>query len=185
MRKAAAVCVALASISALMAGPLPWTAAEHRGPSAFILADGPETVPGFTLAPNRDPQVPAATLSLERLPPSETPTPKPASVIPAPLVSKDVMAPISLSFFIGRDNGDPFSSLHYQYAWRPNFRAMNLGLGIYKDIEITRTLRIRPYMGVIRSTATLHPSDLFGNHELYEYRLTVFCVGLPLALRFN
>ncbi|HSA94552.1 MAG TPA: hypothetical protein VLJ16_00780 [Acidobacteriota bacterium] len=186
MRKAAAFCVVLASVSALAAGILPGgSAAEHRGPSGFVLAAAPDGVPGFTLATYGDLPAPAAAVSLDRLPPAEPAAPTIAPAIPMPVLDKSGAAPISFSFFLGRANGDPFSSLHVQYAWRPNFRAMNLGAGIYKEIPISKTLRILPYFGVIRSSATLRPSDLTGNHALYEYRLTVFCVGLPLVVRFN
>ena len=185
MRKAAAVCVVMASISALTAGVFPEAASERRSPSGFVLASGPESAAGFTLASNNDPRTAAATVSLDRLPTAEPAAPKLAPRVPEPMAKNDSPAPISLSFYIGRDNGDPFSSLHYQYAWRVKFRAMNLGAGIYKEIPITRTIRLLPYFGIIRSSATLQPSDLFGNRELYRYRLTVFCVGLPLVLRFN
>jgi hypothetical protein len=42
-------------------------------------------------------------------------------------------------------------------------------------------------MGIIRSTAKLRPVDLGlgGASPAYEYRLTVFCVGLPLVFGFN
>jgi hypothetical protein len=86
---------------------------------------------------------------------------------------------------LGRANGDPFSSLHDQYAWRVKFKTMNLGAGIYKDIRLSKTVRLLPYMGVIRSMGTLRPSDPGGNGQTYEYRLTVFCIGLPLVFGFN
>jgi len=187
MRKAAVACAVLASVSALAAaGVLPGgSASEHRGPSAFILASLPDTLPGFTLASTGDLPAQAPTASLDLLPPAAPAAPKIAPEVPAPGLDKNGAPPVSLSFFLGRANGDPFSSLHVQYAWRVKFRALNLGAGVYKEIAISKTVRVLPYFGIIRSSAILRPSDVFGNHELYEYRLTVFCVGLPLVLRFN
>ena len=62
---------------------------------------------------------------------------------------------------------------------------MNMGAGLYKDIPLSKTVRLLPYMGVIRSTAMLRPVDFDGISPTYEYRLTVFCVGLPLVFGFN
>jgi hypothetical protein len=188
MRKAAVACALLASVCALAAaGALPeGSASEHRGPSGFALAALPDSLQGFTLASTGDlaAQVPPA--GLDFLPPAAAPAAlKIAPGIPAPGFDKNGAPPVSFSFFLGRANGDPFSSLHVQYAWRVKFRALNLGAGVYKEIPISKTVRVLPYFGIIRSSAILRPSDVFGNHEFYEYRLTVFCVGLPLVLRFN
>ena len=80
--------------------------------------------------------------------------------------------------------GDLFSTLHEQYAWRTKFKSLTLGAGIYRDIPIYKALRIQPYVGVVRTRALLRPSDLGGNSVSYEYRLTAFCVGLPLVCGF-
>ncbi len=89
-----------------------------------------------------------------------------------------------MSVFLGRANGDLFSTLHEQYAWRTKFKSLTLGAGIYRDIPIYKALRIQPYVGIVRTRALLRPSDLGGNSESYEYRLTAFCVGLPLVCGF-
>ena len=187
MRKAAVACALLASVCALAtAGALPeGGASEHRGPSAFALAALPDSVPGFTLTSTGDLPAQAQPAGIELLPPAAPAAPKIALEVPAPGLDKNGAPPVSFSFFLGRANGDPFSSLHVQYAWRVKFRALNLGAGVYKEIPISKTVCVLPYFGIIRSSAVLRPSDVFGNHELYEYRLTVFCFGLPLVLRFN
>ncbi len=100
------------------------------------------------------------------------------------IIEKGTSAPVSLSVFLGRANGDLFSTLHEQYAWRTKFKSLTLGAGLYRDIPIFKALRIQPYVGIVRTRALLRPSDLGGNSESYEYRLTAFCVGLPLVCGF-
>ncbi len=92
---------------------------------------------------------------------------------------------VSVSVFLGRAGDDLFASLHKDYAWRMTFKQMTLGLGISREILLARGLGIQPYLGVIRSSATLRPSDLYGGRGAFEYRLTVLSVGLPFFLRFN
>lgn len=102
-----------------------------------------------------------------------------------PLELKTPAPVVSLSFFLGRGGDDIFAALHKDYAWRMTFKSMTLGLGIYREIPISRTIGLQPYLGFVRSSATLRPSDLYGARGSFEYRLTVLCVGLPLVLRFN
>ena len=172
MRKAAALWViALFCCGALSAFP---DKAEESGAAN-----------GFSLFGQPDAALLIATAPLDRQALVESSTARLIREISTPLIKKDGPAPISLSVFMGRANGDPFSSLHVQYAWRTKFKTMNLGAGLYKDIPLSRTVRLQPYMGVIRSTASLRPADLGGTSQAYEYRLTVFCVGLPLVFGFN
>ena len=144
-------------------------------PPAFTLALG--HVPASTPGPSAGPVLrgPDASAVLEI---------GPEVVLPA-LELETTDPVVSLSVFLGREDDDLFASLHKEYAWKLTFKSMTLGLGIYRNIPITRTLGLQPYLGVIRSSATLRPSDLRGGRGSFEYRLTVLCVGLPLVLRFN
>lgn len=185
MRKAVAVCLVLLCWGSLSASPegTGGTAAGNR--LGFALADaGPQEPPGFSL-----------TGRTERVHPVAITAPDPysiggtiaAGVIPeieASIKKNDSSAPLSVSVFLGRGNGDLFSTLHEQYAWRTKFKTLTLGAGIYRDIPIYKAIRIQPYMGVVRTRALLRPSDLNGNCESFEYRLTAFCVGLPLVCGF-
>lgn len=91
---------------------------------------------------------------------------------------------VALSVFMGRKNGDVFSSLHEEYAWRMKFKSMTLGLGFYREIAVGERARILPYVGVIRSSLSLRPSGLESEQFLHEYQMTVFCFGLPLVIGF-
>jgi len=92
--------------------------------------------------------------------------------------------PVALSVFMGRKNGDVFSSLHEEYAWRMKFKSMTLGLGFYREIAVGERARILPYVGVIRSSLSLRPAGLASEQLLHEYQLTVLCFGLPLVIGF-
>lgn len=92
--------------------------------------------------------------------------------------------PVALSVFMGRKNGDVFSSLHEEYAWRMKFKSMTLGLGFYREIAVGEKARILPYVGVIRSSLSLRPAGLASEQLLHEYQLTVLCFGLPLVIGF-
>jgi hypothetical protein len=91
---------------------------------------------------------------------------------------------VALSVFMGRKNGDVFSSLHEEYAWRMKFKTMTLGLGFYREIAVGERARILPYVGVIRSSLSLRPAGLASEQLLHEYQLTVLCFGLPLVIGF-
>ncbi|MCU0244902.1 MAG: hypothetical protein MUE80_09385 [Acidobacteria bacterium] len=91
---------------------------------------------------------------------------------------------VALSVFMGRKNGDVFSSLHEEYAWRMKFKSMTLGLGFYREIIVGERARILPYVGVIRSSLSLRPAGLASEQLLHEYQLTVLCFGLPLIIGF-
>lgn len=91
---------------------------------------------------------------------------------------------VSWAVFRGKKNGDIFTSLHEEYAWRMKFKSMTLGLGFFRSIELGRGVRIKPYVGVIRSSLSLRPAGLNAANELYEYQLTAFCFGLPLIFGF-
>lgn len=107
-----------------------------------------------------------------------------AADVADPVSRNDSARRVSLSFFMGRGHGDPFSTLHERYAWKTNFKTGNLGAGVYRDIPITKTIRIKPYVGVIRSSARLRPSSLYEDNVSYEYGLTAICIGLPLVCGF-
>jgi hypothetical protein len=92
--------------------------------------------------------------------------------------------PVALSVFMGHKNGDVFSSLHEEYAWRMKFKSMTLGLGFYREIVVGERARILPYVGVIRSSLSLRPAGLASEQLLHEYQLTVLCFGLPLVIGF-
>lgn len=144
MRKAATLCVlALFCCGALCASP---DKAEESAVSN-----------GFSLFGQPDAAQLIATAPLDRQALVESSTARLIRELSAPLVRRGAPAPVSLSIFMGRANGDPFSSLHDQYAWRMTFKTMNLGAGLYKDIALSKTLRIQPYMGIIRSSAVLRP----------------------------
>lgn len=113
----------------------------------------------------------------------------------APVKAPDVPAPgvirvpsgepaVSWAFFRGKKNGDIFTSLHEEYAWRMKFKSMTLGLGFFRSIPLGKSVRIKPYVGVIRSSLSLRPAGLNATNELYEYQLTAFCFGLPLIFGF-
>ncbi len=91
---------------------------------------------------------------------------------------------VSWAVFRGKKNGDVFTSLHEEYAWRMKFKSMTLGLGFYRSIALGKGVRIKPYVGVIRSSLSLRPAGLNAANELYEYQLTAFCFGLPLVFGF-
>jgi hypothetical protein len=92
---------------------------------------------------------------------------------------------LAVSIFLGRGGNDIFSTLHDQYTWKLLGRSMTVGVGLYREIPLSKGVGLLPYVGVIRASATLRPSALYGNRESFEYGLTAFCVGLPLVLRFN
>lgn len=143
---------------------------------SFTLASGrdPWTTPGV---PARAGLLEAEALALREFGPD--------LALP-PLDVKPTAPVVSVSVFLGHGDGDLFASLHKDYAWRMTFKSMTLGLGFFREIPLARGIGIQPYLGVIRSSATLRPSDLFGGRGGYfEYRLTVLSVGLPLVLRFN
>jgi hypothetical protein len=183
MRKAVAVCLALLCWGTLPASP---GATERTGAHhGFALADADtQESLGFTLTGKRAPILPIVIAAMDHHPLNG---PAPASVVPEIadiVITKDNPAPVSVSVFLGRGNGDLFSSLHEQYAWRTKFKSLTLGAGIYRDIPIYKALRIQPYVGVVRTRALLRPSDLYGNSESFEYRLTAFCIGVPLVCGF-
>lgn len=91
---------------------------------------------------------------------------------------------VALSVFMGRKNGDVFSSLHEEYAWRMKFKSMTLGLGFYREFSVGKRAHILPYVGVIRSSLSLRPAGLASEQLLHEYQLTVLCFGLPLVIGF-
>jgi hypothetical protein len=141
----------------------------------------------FTLAAVRDPwTAPALTARAGLLEPEALAPMELGPELDLPSLDVKPAAPVvSVSVFLGRGDGDLFASLHKDYAWRMTFKSMTLGLGIFREIPLAKGIGIQPYLGVIRSSATLRPSDRFGGRGAFEYRLTVLSVGLPLVLRFN
>ena len=185
MRKAVAVCLVLlcwGSLSASPEGTGGSVAGARRG-FALADADGQESV-GFSLTGRTERILPIVVAALDPHSIGRTITPGVIPEIEASIKKNDSPAPLSVSVFLGRGNGDLFSTLHEQYAWRTKFKTLTLGAGIYRDIPIYKAIRIQPYMGVVRTRALLRPSDLNGNCESFEYRLTAFCVGLPLVYGF-
>ncbi len=151
----------------------------------------PQKSVSFTLASIRSstPRLPSSTI-VPSAPALRDPTslavPEMGPELTIPPLELETPTPlVSLSVFLGRGSDDIFAVLHKDYAWRMTFKSMTLGLGIYREIPISRTIGLQPYLGVVRSSATLRPSDLYGARGSFEYRLTVLCVGLPLVLRFN
>lgn len=170
MRRAGLVLGAAVLLGALAAPAFPQESAS------FTLASGrdPRTTPGL---PAR-----AGLLETEALGSGEI---GPELALPS-LELKPPAPVVSVSVFLGHGDGDLFASLHKDYAWRMTFKSMTLGLGVSREIPLAKGIGIRPYLGVIRSSATLRPSDLFGGRGgQFEYHLTVLSVGLPLVLRFN
>jgi len=207
MRKAAAVLFVLIlglSGSASSAFPEEGSASHTGHNGSFALSDAQETA-GFSLAahggkgtapsgaidaiPSR-----AADRAADRLVLGNSPRDgsiyggtliaATAPDIFSPIAKKDAPAAVSLSFFMGHANGDIFSSLHEQYAWRVQFKSMTLGAGVYRDIPITKAIRIQPYVGIVRSQARLRTAGLSGINESFEYRLTTLCLGLPFVCGF-
>ncbi|MCK7476741.1 MAG: hypothetical protein M0C28_03675 [Candidatus Moduliflexus flocculans] len=185
MRKAVAVCLALFCWGNLSASPegAGGTAAGNRRGFALAEADG-QNSSGFSLMGRNERIIPVTVAALDPHSIGVTITPGLVPEIEARITTNDSPAPLSVSVFLGRANGDLFSTLHEQYAWRTKFKSLTLGAGIYRDIPIYKALRIQPYVGIVRTRALLRPSDLGGNSESYEYRLTAFCVGLPLVCGF-
>lgn len=201
MRKAAAVVFVVIGI--LSGSAFPAGAEGLRGSRGTVAQSEARETAGFTLAANAAKSV-ARPADTDRLMPFEAligparSLPNlglpvrvgPAASLGAPeiavsFVKADSPALVTLSIFLGRGHGDPFSTLHERYAWRTNFKTGNRGAGIYKNITITRAVRIRPYVGVIKSSARLRPSYPYEGNPSYEYRLTAFCIGLPLVCSFN
>lgn len=185
MRKAVAVCLVLLCLGSLSASPegTDRTAAGNRRGFALADADGQDS-PAFSLTGRAERIIPVIFAALDPHSIGGTMAPGLIPEIEASVTKDDPPAPLSVSVFLGRANGDLFSTLHEQYAWRTKFKSLTLGAGIYRDIPIYKALRIQPYVGVVRTRALLRPSDLGGNSESYEYRLTAFCVGLPLVCGF-
>jgi len=208
MRKAAALFFALIlGLSASAASAFPeFGSAAHMGyGSSFTLSDAQETA-DFTLAAHGG-KVTALSEAINAIPEraKDRASDRPelgigihdgsinrfafaaptASDIVVPVVRKDApAAAVSLSLFMGQANGDIFSSLHEQYAWRARFKSMTLGAGLYRDIPITKAIRIQPYVGFIRSQARLRTAGRSGIDGSFEYRLTMLCLGLPLVCGF-
>jgi hypothetical protein len=147
--------------------------------------------PVFTLAPGHSPASsaggPALAGALIADPGALAVAPEIVPEVDLPALDLKTAAPVvSVSVFLGRAEDDLFASLHKDYAWRMTFKQMTLGLGISREILLARGIGIQPYLGVIRSSAMLRPSDLTGGRGgSFEYHLTVLSVGLPLFLRFN
>lgn len=190
MRRAGLLFFALALTAALPAEAYPGGAPGQQGTSG-AWASGAAEPPVFTLASNLPPappsqrsySLPAGPALLE---PGALAAPEIGPEALLPVLDLRTSAPVvSLSVFLGRGGGDIFATLHQDYAWRMTFKSMTLGLGIFREIPLARGIGIQPYLGVIRSSATLRPSDLYGGRGAFEYRLTVLSVGLPLVLRFN
>jgi len=207
MRKAAAVLFVLilgVSWSAAPAFPEEGSAAHTGYNGSFALSDAQETA-GFSLAAHGGKGT-ALSGAIDAIPGRAADrtadrvalggpildgsiyggafTAPTAPDIASPIVKKDAPAAVSLSFFMGHANGDIFSSLHEQYAWRVQFKSMTLGAGVYRDIPITKAIRIQPYVGIIRSRARLRTAGLSGINESFEYRLTTLCLGLPFVCGF-
>ena len=87
-----------------------------------------------------------------------------APEVPAPGVIRGPSGEpaVSWAFFRGKKNGDIFTSLHEEYAWRMKFKSMTLGLGFFRSIPLGKSVRIKPYVGVIRSSLSLRPAGLNG-----------------------
>ncbi len=185
MRKAVAVCLILLCWGSLSASPegTGGTAAGNRRGFALADADEQESM-GFSLTYRTERILPIVVAALDPHSIGGTMAPALIPEIEASVTKDDPPAPLSVSVFLGRANGDLFSTLHEQYAWRTRFKSLTLGAGIYRDIPIYKALRIQPYVGIVRTRALLRPSDLGGNSESYEYRLTAFCVGLPFVCGF-
>jgi hypothetical protein len=190
MRKAAAalmILLALASISAMAQVSPPEPSSEHTSlPASLFAQGGGPGAAGFSLAGSASP---VSSIGLPSLDLQDRPEPliaeKPLEV-PAPGLKSDPDAPrLTVSFFIGPKGGDVFSSLHKAYAWKPMSRSLTLGLGLYREIPIHRGIGLLPYVGIIRASATLSLAGHNGNRDSIEYRLTAFCIGLPLVVRFN
>jgi hypothetical protein len=185
MKKAATVFLVLTIITALPAVANPEEISAHRGTTAFALTGYLET-PGFSLAGSGNPVVSVEPMALDLHEIRQLVMAEKSPEVAAPGLKRDPStAPLSLSVFMGRGNGDIFSALHEEYTWKAMFKSRTLGLGIYRDIPISKGIRLQPYVGIIRARATLRPSDLYGNFESFEYRLTMFCVGVPIVCRFN
>jgi len=185
MRIAVAVCLVILCWGSLPASPEGTGGAVAGTRRGFALADadGQESL-GFSLTRRTERILPIVVAALDPHSIERTITRDVVPEIEASVKKDDSPAPLSVSVFLGRANGDLFSTLHEQYAWRTKFKSLTLGAGIYRDIPIYKGLRIQPYVGIVRTRALLRPSDLGGNSESYEYRLTAFCVGLPLVCGF-
>jgi hypothetical protein len=185
MRIAVAVCLVLLCWGSLSASIEGTGAASAGARCGFALADadGQES-PGFSLTGRTERSIPIIIAALDPHSIGGTITTGVVPGLDSYVKKDDSPAPLSVSVFLGRANGDLFSTLHEQYAWRAKFKSLTLGAGIYRDIPIYKALRIQPYVGIVRTRALLRPSDLGGNGESYEYRLTAFCVGLPLVCGF-
>jgi hypothetical protein len=188
MRKAAAVVFVVTSI--LSGSAFPAGTGGLMGSRGTVAPSEAQETAGFTLAANAAKSVvragPARALPDLGLPVRVGPAASPvAPEIEVSFVKADSPALVTLSIFLGRGHGDPFSTLHERYAWRTNFKTGNRGAAFYKNITITKAIRIRPYVGVIKSSARLRPSYLYEGNPSYEYRLTAFCIGLPLVCSFN
>lgn len=185
MRKFVAVCLVLLCWNSLSASPegTGGSAVGARRGFALAAADGLE-FPGFSLMGRTERVIPIIVAALDTHSLWATIAADGVPEIEAYVKKDDSPAPLSVSVFLGRANGDLFSTLHEQYAWRTKFKSLTLGAGIYRDILIYKALRIQPYVGIVRTRAILRPSDLGGNSESYEYRLTAFCIGLPLVCGF-
>jgi hypothetical protein len=183
MRKAAALFVVLLWGLGQSAFP-EGTATAGRGGRLELALAYPQEKAGFSFGYDLEKVLPVNNVALDRQPLDEAVAPRTVPEITASIVRKD-SAPISLSFFLGRGNGDIFSSLHEQYAWRVKFKNLLMGAGIYRDIQISKGIRIQPYVGFIRSHAILRAAAFNGNIASYEYRLTAFCIGIPLVWGFN
>lgn len=185
MKKVVAVCLVLLCWGSLPAFPegTGGSAAGARRGFALADADGQE-FPGFSLTGRTERIIPIIVAALDPHSIGATITAGGVPEIEAYVKNDGSPAPLSVSIFLGRANGDLFSTLHEQYAWRTKFKSLTLGAGIYRDIPIYKALRIQPYVGIVRTRALLRPSDLSGNSESFEYRLTAFCVGLPLVCGF-
>jgi hypothetical protein len=183
MRKAAAIFIIL--LWGLCQSAFSEGTVGHGGHLEFALAYPLERA-AFSFGHDAEKVLPINEAALDRQAFGEAAAARIFPEITASIVKKDAAGSVSLSIFLGRSNGDIFSSLHEQYAWRTKFKTTNLGAGISRDIRLSRTIRVRPYVGVIRSHAILRPSDLYGgNGESFERRLTALCIGLPLVCGFN
>lgn len=191
MRKAAAVLpvLLLASISVSTRGATAARPAEMRSPapslSLFTPAGPPETA-AFSLAggAGHSPAVEPPSIHLQE--PGKPATPQGPPEVPAPKLAREAASPrLAVSIFMGRGGNDIFSTLHDQYTWKLLGRSLTVGVGLYREIPLSKGVGLLPYVGVIRASATLRPSDLYGNRRSFEYELTAFCVGLPLVIRFN
>jgi hypothetical protein len=189
MRKAAAVVLVLASISAAAPGARAEGTAEPRvmpAPLSLFARAGSPDRPGFSLAESVPPSLLPEAPGLDLQEPGEPAAIESAPKVPAPgLVGEAASPHLSVSVFLGRGESDVFASLHKRYTWKVLGPSMTVGVGLYREIPVCQGVGLLPYVGVIRASATLRPSDLYGNHESFQYELTAFCVGLPLVIRFN